>query len=164
MTVARGPSAAALEALAQRAAEQVAQAGLSAEAFAVPGTSMTLNELLHAARRAPLLRKRPLVCRALGISERTLRRWLHDPSAHFKPVHGERLLRLIAVTAYAEVVFGSGVAAARWFTVPAMGLNRRVPLDLIKEPADYEQLATFLTRLEPVRARLALHVGCLSAQ
>lgn len=148
MNVARESSAAALGALAQRAAEQAAQAGVSAEAFAVPGTSMTLNELLHAARRAPLLRKRPLVCRALGISERTLRRWLHEPSTHLRPAHGERLLRLIAVSAYAEVVFGSGVAAERWFTVPAMGLNRQVPLDLIKEPADYEQLAAFLARLE----------------
>ncbi|MNR39868.1 hypothetical protein D3C85_1581080 [compost metagenome] len=103
------------------------------------------------------------MCRALGISERTLRRWLHDPSAHLKLVHGERLLRLIAVSAYAEVVFGSSVAAERWFTVPAMGLNRQVPLDLIKEPSDYEQLAVFLTRL-PVRARLIWHVSCLSAQ
>ncbi|MCY1308681.1 putative toxin-antitoxin system antitoxin component [compost metagenome] len=58
------------------------------------------------------------------------------------------MLRLIAVSAHAEVVFGSGGAAERWFTVPAMGLNRQVPLDLIKEPADYEQLATFLVRLE----------------
>ncbi|WP_342244635.1 antitoxin Xre/MbcA/ParS toxin-binding domain-containing protein [Pseudomonas sp. OTU5201] len=148
MNVARESSAAALEALAQRAAEQAAQAGVSAEACPVPGTSMTLNELLHAARRVPLLRKRPLVCRALGISERTLRRWLHEPSAHLRLAHGERFLRLIAITAHAEVVFGSGVAAERWFTVPAMGLNRQVPLDLIKEPADYEQLADFLTRLE----------------
>lgn len=61
---------------------------------------------------------------------------------------GERLLRLIAVSAYAEVVFGSGVEAERWFTVPAMGLDRQVPLDLIKAPADYEQLAAFLVRLE----------------
>ncbi|MCO6057510.1 hypothetical protein NG726_12625 [Pseudomonas sp. MOB-449] len=29
-----------------------------------------------------------------------------------------------------------------------MALDRHVPLDLIKEPADYEQLAAFLTRLE----------------
>lgn len=146
--VARETSTTALETLTQRAAEQVAQAGLSAEAFAVPGTSMTLNELLDAARRAPLLRKRPLVCRALGISDRTLRRWLHEPSARLSPAQGERLLRLIAVSAYAEVVFGSGVEAERWFTVPAMGLDRQVPLDLIKEPADYEQLAAFLVRLE----------------
>lgn len=149
MNVARESSAAALEALAQRALQVVSQTGLSAESFAVvPGTSLTVNELLHAARRAPLLQKRELVCRALGVSDRTLRRWLHEPSAHLNPAHGERLLRLIAVSAHAEVVFGSGAAAERWFTVPAMGLNRQVPLDLIKEPADYEQLAAFLTRLE----------------
>ncbi|MFZ6049770.1 antitoxin Xre/MbcA/ParS toxin-binding domain-containing protein [Pseudomonas sp. CR3202] len=148
MNVARESSINPLEALAQRAVEQALQAGLSAKAFAVPGTSMTLNELLHAARRAPILRKRPLVCRALGISDRTLRRWLHEPSAQLKPAQGERLLRLIAVSAHAEVVFGSGAAAERWLTVPAMGLNRQVPLDLIKEPADYEQLAAFLARIE----------------
>ncbi|RJG08960.1 DUF2384 domain-containing protein [Pseudomonas cavernicola] len=148
MNVARETSTTALEALAQRVAEQASQAGLSAEAFAVPGTSMTLNELLHAARRAPLLRKRPLVCRALGISERTLRRWLHEPSAHLNPAQGERLLRLIVVSAHAEELFGSGVAAERWLTAPAMGLDRQVPLDLIKDSADYEQLTAFLTRLE----------------
>lgn len=149
MNVARESFAAALEALAQRALQVVSQAGLSAESFAVaPGTSLTPNELLHAGRRAQLLLKRPLVCRALGVSDRTLRRWLNEPSAHLNPTHGERLLRLIAVSAYAEVVFGSGAVAERWFTVPAMGLNRQVPLDLIKEPADYEQLAVFLSRLE----------------
>lgn len=74
MNVARESSSAALEALAQRALQVVSQAGLSAESFAVaPGTSLTLNELLYAARRGPLLQKRPLVCRALGVSERTLR-------------------------------------------------------------------------------------------
>ncbi len=148
MTVAHETSITALEALAQRAAEQVLSTGLSTEAFAVPGSSMTITELLCAARRAPILRKRPLVCRALGISDRTLRRWLHEPSTHLNPAQGERLLRLFAVSVHAEVVFGSGVAAERWLTVPAMGLNQQVPLDLIKEPADYEQLAAFLVRLE----------------
>lgn len=109
---------------------------------------MTITELLCAAQRAPILRKRPLVCRARGISDRTLRRWLHEPSTHLNPAQGERLLRLFAVSVHAEVVFGSGVAAERWLTVPAMGLNQQVPLDLIKEPADYEQLAAFLVRLE----------------
>ncbi len=148
MNVVRELSTTALEALAQRALHLLSPSGLSTESFAVPGTSMTLNELLYAARSAPLLQKRPLVCRALGISERTLRRWLHEPSAHLKPANGERLLRLIAVSAHAEIVFGSGAAAERWFTVPAMGLDRQVPLDMIKESADYEQLTAFLGRLE----------------
>lgn len=148
MNVARESSTTALEALVQRALRLFSPSGVSLESFAVPGTSMSLNELLYAARHAPLLQKRPLVCRALGISERTLRRWLHEPSAHLKPAHGERLLRLIAVSAHAEIVFGSGAAAERWFTVPAMGLDRQVPLDMIKESADYEQLTTFLGRLE----------------
>lgn len=148
MNVARESSTAALEALAQRALQLLLSTGLSVESFAVPGTSLTVNQLLHAARRARLLQKRQLVCRALGISERTLRRWLHEPSAHLSRAHGERLLRLIAVSAQAEAVFGSGVAVERWFTVPAMGLDRQVPLDMIREPADYEQLAAFLGRLE----------------
>ncbi|WP_158592121.1 antitoxin Xre/MbcA/ParS toxin-binding domain-containing protein [Pseudomonas cavernicola] len=148
MNVARESSAAAVESLARRAVEQASRTGLSAEAFAVPGTSMPLNELLHAAQRMPLLRKRHVVCLALGVSDRTLRRWLNEPSARLNPAQGERLLRLFAVSARAEELFGSAIEAERWLTAPAIGLDRRIPLDLIKEPADYEQLAAFLTRLE----------------
>ena len=49
MNVARESSTTALEALAQRALHLLSPSGLSTESFAVPGTSMTLNELLDAA-------------------------------------------------------------------------------------------------------------------
>ncbi|MCO6060199.1 DUF2384 domain-containing protein [Pseudomonas sp. MOB-449] len=55
---------------------------------------------------------------------------------------------------YAEVmkratqVFGSREAAERWMEAPALGLERRRPIDLLANAEDLEVLETFLGRIE----------------
>ncbi|MCY1384137.1 putative toxin-antitoxin system antitoxin component [compost metagenome] len=107
-----------------------------------------LSDLIQAAQHTKLLSNRRLIVRAIGISERTLQRWLKVPSTRLTPEHGIQFLRLIAVFARVEAMFGSGIKAERWLCDPAMGLERRIPIDLLRSRADYELLATFLIRLE----------------
>ncbi|NWL78025.1 hypothetical protein DM872_14310 [Pseudomonas taiwanensis] len=55
---------------------------------------------------------------------------------------------------YAEVmkratqVFGSREAAERWMEAPALGLERRRPIDMLANAEDLEVLETFLERIE----------------
>ena len=64
----------------------------------------------------------------VGLSERTLQR----AGAKDKGLDtnaSDRALRLMAVVAQATDVLGSRAAAERWLMAPAMGLDRRRPLD-----------------------------------
>lgn len=45
-------------------------------------------------------------------------------------------------------MFGPGIKAERWLSNPKLGLERRIPQDLLKAPSDYEALASLLVRLE----------------
>lgn len=48
----------------------------------------------------------------------------------------------------ATQVFGSREAAERWMEAPALGLERRRPIDMLASAEDLEVLETFLTRIE----------------
>lgn len=41
-------------------------------------------------------------------------------------------------------MFGSGIKAERWLSKSKLGLEQRIPQDLLKAPSDYEVLASFL--------------------
>ena len=90
---------------------------------------------------------RHTVLSAVGISERTLQRGnvagkLLDSNA------SDRTLRLASVAEQAIDVLGSQEAAERWLSAPAMGLDRRRPIDLLQSSEGTELVRTLLTRMD----------------
>ena len=90
---------------------------------------------------------RDMVLRAVGVSERTLQRGktedkLLDTNA------SDRALRLFSVTQQAIEVLGSRETAERWLSTPAMGLDRRKPIDLLQSTEGTELVKTLLTRMD----------------
>jgi putative toxin-antitoxin system antitoxin component (TIGR02293 family) len=65
-----------------------------------------------------------------------------DPNA------SDRALRLVSVTSQAIDVLGSQEAAERWLASPAMGLDRRKPIDLLQSTEGTEMIKTLLTRMD----------------
>jgi putative toxin-antitoxin system antitoxin component (TIGR02293 family) len=90
---------------------------------------------------------RATVLKIMGISERTLQR----ARAAAKPLDSnatDRSLRLAAVTGQAISVLGSQVAAERWLASPALGLDRRRPIDLLQSSEGTNLVKTLLTRMD----------------
>ena len=90
---------------------------------------------------------RHAVLSAVGISERTLQRGnaagkLLDSNA------SDRTLRLASVAEQAIDVLGSREAAERWLSAPAMGLERRRPIDLLQSTEGTALVRTLLTRID----------------
>ncbi len=90
---------------------------------------------------------RETVLKTMGISERTLQR----ARAAAKPLDSnatDRSLRLAAVTEQAIEVLASQEAAERWLASPALGLDRRRPIDLLQSSEGTELVKTLLTRMD----------------
>jgi len=90
---------------------------------------------------------RDAVLRAVGISERTLQRGkaagkLLDANA------SDRAIRLALVAEQAVDVLGSQAAAERWLSTPAMGLDQRIPIDLLQSSEGTDLVRTLLTRMD----------------
>ena len=90
---------------------------------------------------------RNAVLRAVGISERTLQRGkaagkLLDANA------SDRAMRLASVAEQAIDVLGSQAAAERWLSTPAMGLDQRIPIDLLQSSEGTDLVRTLLTRMD----------------
>ncbi len=81
----------------------------------------------------------------LGVSEKTLQRRADttlDANA------SDRALRLLSVTEQATKVLGARDAAERWLAAPAIGLDRRRPIELLASSEGTEMVKTLLTRME----------------
>ncbi len=90
---------------------------------------------------------RDTVLKTMGISERTLQR----ARSADKPLDSnasDRSLRLASVTEQAIEVLGSREAAERWLAAPAIGLDRRRPIDLLQSSEGTELVRTLLTRMD----------------
>ncbi|MBE7376493.1 hypothetical protein [Pseudomonas lopnurensis] len=97
----------ALGVLTKRVVDQATQSWSAAEVSDAFATDLVLCELIQVAQHTNLLKNRQLVIRAMGISARTLQRWLRVPPASLTPENGIHLLRLLAVLARgAHVWFG----------------------------------------------------------
>jgi putative toxin-antitoxin system antitoxin component (TIGR02293 family) len=57
-------------------------------------------------------------------------------------------LKFATILAKATEVFGSQEAAKRWLIEPAIGLDRKRPIDLLSTPTGAEMVEKFLGRLE----------------
>ena len=85
---------------------------------------------------------------AIGVSERSFARRKAAPKTRLPVDESERLWRFADVLAHATRVFGSQVEAEHWLDRPAIGLDRRKPLDLLRTHPGTRLVSEYLTRIE----------------
>lgn len=90
----------------------------------------------------------PTVAKALGMSERTFQRRREASAARLSQEQSGRTWQFAEILAKATEVFGSQREAERWLERPAIGLDRRRPIELLATPAGVELVEDHLTRLE----------------
>jgi len=88
----------------------------------------------------------PIEIRAmLGVSEKTLRRradLVLDADA------SDRVVRLLSIMEQATAVLGARDVAERWLAAPAIGLDRRRPIELLASSEGTSMVKTLLARME----------------
>ena len=84
----------------------------------------------------------------LGITPRTMQRRAASAHKTLDPNASDRALRLMNVTRLATEVLGSREAAERWLSAPAMGLDQRLPIELLQSSEGTELVKTLLTRMD----------------
>ncbi|MBI1823362.1 MAG: DUF2384 domain-containing protein [Nitrospirae bacterium] len=88
--------------------------------------------------------------KSLGVSTKTLMRSrkTERKPAKLDPVTSDRLYRLARIYAMASEVLGGIDQAKKWLHSPQMGLNHRLPLDLISTEAGSQEVKDLLGRIE----------------
>ena len=86
--------------------------------------------------------------RVLGITERTMQRRAASRTKTLDANASDRALRLMTVLNQAIDVLGSQEAAERWLSSPAMGLDQRVPIDLLQSSEGTAMVKVLLSRME----------------
>jgi putative toxin-antitoxin system antitoxin component (TIGR02293 family) len=85
---------------------------------------------------------------ALGVSLRTIQRKKGDAAQRLSPEQAGRAWQFAEVLARASQILGSQEAAERWLEKPAIGLNRRTPIELLATPVGVKMVDQYLTRIE----------------
>jgi putative toxin-antitoxin system antitoxin component (TIGR02293 family) len=85
---------------------------------------------------------------AIGVSERSFARRRAAPKALLPIDESERVWRFAEILAQATRVFGSQANAEQWLERPALGLDRRKPIDLLRTHPGARLVAQYLTRVE----------------
>lgn len=85
---------------------------------------------------------------ALGMSLRTLQRNKKDVEGTLSRDQSGRAWKFAEVLAKAISVFGTRDEAEHWLEQPAIGLDRRRPIELLATPAGTDLVEDYLTRLE----------------
>lgn len=85
---------------------------------------------------------------ALDISGKTVSRLRRSPGHRLSPSASDRLYRLARLYALAEEVLEGGEQARDWLRSPQVGLNHRVPLDLVRTEAGAREVESLLVRIE----------------
>ena len=89
-----------------------------------------------------------LVLSAIGVSERSYARRKAAPKTRLAVNESERLWRFAEILAHATRVFGSQAAAEKWLDRPAIGLDQRKPIELLKTHPGARLVEEYLTRIE----------------
>jgi putative toxin-antitoxin system antitoxin component (TIGR02293 family) len=84
----------------------------------------------------------------IGISARSFARRKAAPKTRLPVDESERLWRFAEVLAHATRVFGSQAEAERWLDRPAIGLDHRKPIDLLRTHPGTHLVSDYLTRIE----------------
>jgi putative toxin-antitoxin system antitoxin component (TIGR02293 family) len=94
-----------------------------------------------------LLSKPGSLEKAIGVSVRTLQRRKANPGKLLSPEQSGRTWKFAEIVSRATAVFGSSTAAEQWLERPAIGLDRRRPIDLLATPAGIEIVESYLERI-----------------
>lgn len=86
--------------------------------------------------------------KAVGASLRTMQRRRDAPSKPLGQDQSDRIWKFAEILARATEVLGSQEEAEQWLERPAIGLDGRLPLDLLATVAGIELVEDLLTRLE----------------
>jgi putative toxin-antitoxin system antitoxin component (TIGR02293 family) len=89
-----------------------------------------------------------VVLAAIGVSERSLARRKAAPRTLLAVNESERLWRFAEILSHATRVFGSQAEAEQWLGRPAIGLDQRKPIDLLRTHPGARLVAEYLTRIE----------------
>ena len=84
----------------------------------------------------------------LGITPRTMQRRAASAAKTLDANASDRTLRLVSVVNQATQVLGSQLAAEHWLSSPAIGLDRRIPIDLLQSSEGTAMVKTLLSRME----------------
>jgi putative toxin-antitoxin system antitoxin component (TIGR02293 family) len=85
---------------------------------------------------------------AIGVSQKSFARRKAAPQARLPVDESERLWRFAEILAHATRVFGSQTEAEQWLSRPAMALDQRTPIDLLRTSPGARLVAEYLTRME----------------
>ena len=85
---------------------------------------------------------------ALGVSLKTIGRARRTPDRRLSPGISDRLFRLARVFAAAREVLGDEDAARSWLRSAQLGLNNRIPMDLLSTEAGTREVEDLLGRIE----------------
>jgi putative toxin-antitoxin system antitoxin component (TIGR02293 family) len=89
-----------------------------------------------------------LVRDAVGVSERSYARRRAAPRTRLSVSESERLWRFAEILAHATRVFGSQADAEQWLDRPAIGLDQRKPITLLRTHPGARLVEDYLTRIE----------------
>ena len=84
----------------------------------------------------------------LGITARTMQRRAASATKTLDANASDRALRLVSVVNQATEVLGSQQAAELWLSAPAVGLDQRIPIDLLQSSEGTAMVKTLLSRME----------------
>jgi len=112
-------------------------------ASGLPGEALT-----HLIDNLVSLRDPASIEKAIGISRRTFQRRKVAPRKPLSQEQSGRTWKFAEILAKATAVFGSQEEAEQWLERPAIGLDQRVPIDLLATPAGVRIVEDFLERLE----------------
>ena len=84
----------------------------------------------------------------LGVSEKTFIRWQANPKKPIDAVSSDRLYRTARIMALAEDILEDAEAARQWIGEPQIGLDKRVPRDLLTTDIGACHVEELLLRME----------------
>jgi putative toxin-antitoxin system antitoxin component (TIGR02293 family) len=88
------------------------------------------------------------VSSTLGISQKTMGRIRKDPARRLPPSLSDRLYRIARLIALAIEVLEDGEEARKWLRRPQIGLNNKIPLELMNTEAGAREVEDLLGRIE----------------
>jgi putative toxin-antitoxin system antitoxin component (TIGR02293 family) len=112
-------------------------------AAGLPGAALT-----HLIDSLVSLRDPASIEKAVGISRRTFQRRKVAPRKPLSQEQSGRTWKFAEILAKATAVFGSQEEAEQWLERPAIGLEQRLPIDLLATPAGVQLVEDYLERLE----------------
>ncbi len=88
------------------------------------------------------------VAHTLGISLKTIHRLRKDPARHLSSQASDRLYRLARLYQLANDVLEDPGSAREWLRSTQIGLDNRIPLDLMTSEAGSREVEALLMRIE----------------